>query len=144
MPSVMRAFNIPSGVVAPRPTTKRSADPANRRVSFRVRDPAQADAAARQMRELANQITTSAGTTVPDIEVAAAPDGTVTAALTEAGLRSKATGAVEQSIEIVRRRIDETGVVEAFIARQGQNRVLVQLPGVEDPDRIKQLVTSAA
>ena len=121
-----------------------SADPANRRVSFRVRDPAQADAAARQMRELANQITTSAGTTVPDIEVAAAPDGTVTAALTEAGLRSKATGAVEQSIEIVRRRIDETGVVEAFIARQGQNRVLVQLPGVEDPDRIKQLLGKTA
>ncbi len=121
-----------------------SADPANRRVSFRVRDAAQAEAAARQVRELANQITTAAGTTVPDIEVAAAPDGTVTATLSEAGLRSRATGAVEQSIEIVRRRVDETGVAEALVARQGQNRILVQLPGIEDPNRIKELIGRTA
>ncbi|MBD0271362.1 MAG: protein translocase subunit SecD [Acetobacteraceae bacterium] len=121
-----------------------SADPAGRRMSFRVRDPAQAEAAARQVRELANPVTTSAGTGVPDIDVAAAPDGTVAATLTEAGLRSKATGAVEQSIEIVRRRVDETGVAEALVARQGQNRVLVQLPGVEDPNRIKELIGKTA
>jgi SecD/SecF fusion protein len=121
-----------------------AADPANRRMSFRVRDLGQAEAAARQVRELANQITTSAGTTVPDIEVATVPDGTVAATLTEAGLRSRATGAVEQSIEIVRRRVDETGVAEALVARQGQNRILVQLPGIEDPNRIKELIGRTA
>jgi SecD/SecF fusion protein len=121
-----------------------AADPANRRVTFRVRDTAQAGAAAAAMRELANQIPTGAGTTTPDIEVVTAPDGTITATLTEAGLRAKATGAVEQSIEIVRRRIDETGVAEALIARQGQNRILVQLPGVEDPARIKDLLGKTA
>ncbi|MCB4824730.1 protein translocase subunit SecD [Roseicella aerolata] len=121
-----------------------AADPANRRVGFRVRDAAQAQAAAAQMRELANQIPTSMGATTPDIEVTTAPDGTVTATLTEVGLRAKATGAVEQSIEIVRRRIDETGVAEALIARQGQNRILVQLPGVEDPNRIKELLGKTA
>ncbi len=121
-----------------------AADPANRRVSFRVRDPNQAEAAARQMREQANAIPTTAGATTPDIEVTTAPDGTVTATLTETGLRAKATGAVEQSIEIVRRRIDETGVAEALIARQGQNRILVQLPGVEDPNRIKELLGKTA
>ena len=73
-----------------------------------------------------------------------APDGTVAAALTEAGLRSRATGAVEQSIEIVRRRVDETGVAEALVARQGQNRILVQLPGIEDPNRIKELIGKTA
>ena len=121
-----------------------SADPAGRRVSFRVRDPAQAEAAARQVRELANQVNTSAGTTLPDIEVTAAPDGTVTATLSEAGLRARATGAVEQSIEIVRRRVDETGVAEVLVARQGQNRILVQLPGIEDPNRIKELIGKTA
>lgn len=121
-----------------------AADPAARRVSFRVRDPAQAEAAARQVRELANQITTATGTSVPDIEVAAAPDGTVSATLTEVGLRSRATGAVEQSIEIVRRRVDETGVAEALVARQGLNRILVQLPGIEDPNRIKELIGKTA
>ncbi len=53
-----------------------------------------------------------------------------------------ATKAVEQSISIVRRRIDETGVNEPVVARQGQDRVLVELPGVSDPDRIKRLLGS--
>jgi preprotein translocase subunit SecD len=51
---------------------------------------------------------------------------------------------VEQSLEIVRRRIDESGVAEALIARQGQNRILVQLPGVDDPARIKDLLGRTA
>jgi SecD/SecF fusion protein len=55
-----------------------------------------------------------------------------------------ATKAVEQSISIVRRRIDETGVNEPVVARQGQDRVLVELPGVSDPDRIKRLLGSTA
>jgi len=121
-----------------------AADPANRRMSFRVRDPGQADTAAAQIRELANQVNAGVGTTQPDIEVTTAPDGTVTATLTEVGLRAKASGAVEQSIEIVRRRVDETGVAEAVIARQGQNRILVQLPGIEDPNRIKDLLGKTA
>jgi SecD/SecF fusion protein len=121
-----------------------SADPAARRISFRVRDAGQVADATRLMREAANPVPTGAGASVPDLEVAAAPDGTITVALTEAGLRAKASSAVEQSIEIVRRRIDETGVVEALIARQGQNRVLVQLPGVEDPGRIKDLLGKTA
>ncbi|TDH64331.1 protein translocase subunit SecD [Dankookia rubra] len=121
-----------------------AAEPAQRRIAFRLRDPSQAAVATGQLRELANQIPTGIGTATPDIDVAAAPDGTVTATLTEAGLRAKASGAVEQSIEIVRRRIDETGVAEALIARQGQNRILVQLPGVEDPNRIKDLLGKTA
>ncbi|MDN3564951.1 protein translocase subunit SecD [Paeniroseomonas aquatica] len=121
-----------------------AAEPANRRVSLRVRDMAQVPAAMAQLREQANQIPTSMGATTPDIEVASTPDGVVTATLTEVGLRAKATAAVEQSIEIVRRRIDETGVSEALIARQGQARILVQLPGVEDPNRIKELLGKTA
>ena len=120
------------------------ADQANRRMGFRVTDPAQVQAAVTAMRELANPVPLSAGVTGPDIEVTSAPDGTVTASLSEAGLRAKATQAVEQSIEIVRRRVDETGVAEALVARQGQNRVLVQLPGVEDPNRIKELIGRTA
>jgi len=55
-----------------------------------------------------------------------------------------ATKAVQQSISIVRRRIDETGVNEPVVARQGTDRVLVELPGVSDPDRIKRLLGSTA
>lgn len=51
---------------------------------------------------------------------------------------------VEQSIEIVRRRIDEVGTKEPNIQRQGDDRILVQLPGVEDPGYIKNLLGQTA
>ncbi|MCA3360291.1 MAG: protein translocase subunit SecD [Roseomonas sp.] len=120
------------------------ADAQNRRMGFRVLDTAQAGAAAAALRELAEPVTLPTGQNVPDIEVTTAPDGTVTATLSEAGLRAKASAAVEQSIEIIRRRVDETGVAEALIARQGQSRILVTLPGVEDPNRLKDLLGRTA
>jgi preprotein translocase subunit SecD len=52
--------------------------------------------------------------------------------------------ALVQSIEIVRRRIDETGTREPTIQRQGKNRIVVQLPGIDDPDRIKSLLGKTA
>lgn len=52
--------------------------------------------------------------------------------------------ALEQSIEIVRRRIDETGTNEPLIQRQGDDRILVQLPGVQDPERVKNLLGKTA
>jgi protein-export membrane protein SecD/preprotein translocase SecF subunit len=121
-----------------------AADQANRRVTLRVSDPARAGDIARILREAAIAVNAGVGTQQPDIEVTTAPDGTVTATLTEVALRNKAQGAVEQSLEIVRRRIDESGLVEALIARQGSNRILVQLPGVEDPARIKDLLGRTA
>ena len=121
-----------------------SANPAERRVSLKASDPARASDLARILREAAIGIGAGAGSQQPDIEVTTSPDGTVSATLTEVALRNKATSAVDQSIEIVRRRIDETGVAEALIARQGQNRILVQLPGVEDPARIKDLLGRTA
>jgi preprotein translocase subunit SecD len=64
--------------------------------------------------------------------------------LTEVTLRERRRAAVEQSIEIVRRRIDETGVREPTIQSQGSDRILVQLPGVKDPERIKRLLGKTA
>ena len=52
--------------------------------------------------------------------------------------------ALVQSIEIVRRRIDETGTREPTIQRQGDNRIVVQLPGIDNPDRIKSLLGKTA
>lgn len=52
--------------------------------------------------------------------------------------------AVEQSIEIVRRRIDETGTREPTIQQQGDDRILLQLPGVDDPERVKRLLGRTA
>jgi preprotein translocase subunit SecD len=52
--------------------------------------------------------------------------------------------AVDQALETIRNRIDEFGVSEPEIARQGTNRILIQLPGVEDPQRAKGLIGKTA
>ncbi|MBN8905314.1 MAG: protein translocase subunit SecD, partial [Rhodospirillales bacterium] len=70
--------------------------------------------------------------------------GTITLTLSPVALSARATSAVQQSIEIVRRRIDETGVVDPQIAQQGEGRIVVQLPGIEDPNRVKQLLGKTA
>jgi preprotein translocase subunit SecD len=59
-------------------------------------------------------------------------------------LDAKRRAAVEQSIEIVRRRIDEMGTREPTIVRQGEDRILVQLPGVRDPERVKEILGKTA
>ncbi len=52
--------------------------------------------------------------------------------------------AIKQSLEIVRKRIDESGTKEPLIQRSGRNRILLQLPGVKDPERIKDLLGKTA
>ncbi len=115
--------------------------PDKTRVLLRLRDAGKADAAVAALRSL---ISPDASTGLPDMAIAAQPDGSITLTLSATALAARATGAVDQSIEIIRRRIDETGVVDPQITRQGQNRIVVQLPGVGDPDRIKQLIGKTA
>jgi protein-export membrane protein SecD len=57
---------------------------------------------------------------------------------------ARTRSAVEQSIEIVRRRIDETGTKEPIIEQEGQDRILLQLPGVDNPEHVKQLLGRTA
>ncbi len=80
----------------------------------------------------------------PDTTPELADGGRLRLAYSERSIRDRAITAVEQSIEIVRRRIDETGVREPTIQRQGDDRILVQLPGVDDPERIKRLLGKTA
>jgi preprotein translocase subunit SecD len=72
-------------------------------------------------------------------------DGVMTIiTLSDAQNRDIVTNTINQTIEIVRRRVDETGTNEPVITRQGDRRVLVQLPGVDDPERIKDLLGKTA
>jgi preprotein translocase subunit SecD len=117
------------------------AQPDQTRVMLRLRDASKTDAAVAALRPL---ISPDASTGLPDMAIGSDPSGTVTLTLSATALAARATGAVDQSIEIVRRRIDETGVVDPQITRQGQSRIVVQLPGVGDPNRIKQLIGKTA
>ena len=58
--------------------------------------------------------------------------------------RERQISAVSQSLEIVRRRIDEFGTTEPSIQRQGNDRIIVELPGVENPERVKALLGQTA
>ena len=60
------------------------------------------------------------------------------------GLIALKTSSQNQAIEIVRRRIDEVGTNEPNILKRGNNRILVELPGLDDPTRIKALLGKTA
>ena len=113
---------------------------AQNRMTVRVDDSTKLAQAMTRLRELS----TSQPGLRPDLEFDQSPDGLITVTLSPIGLRDRASAAVAQSIEIVRRRIDETGVVDPIITRQGEARIVVQLPGIEDPNRIKQLLGKTA
>ncbi|MDQ0456415.1 protein translocase subunit SecD [Rhizobium paknamense] len=70
--------------------------------------------------------------------------GEITLTLTDAGLADRVTAAVDQSLEIIRQRVDQVGVAEPTIQRVGSDRILVQLPGVQDPKRLRDLLGSTA
>ena len=114
-----------------------AAEAGNQRVFLHLRDPAQHDAAVRALRAMP--------AAVPgEFAVNDLAGNSLAIVLSPTALVQTATHAVEQSIEIVRRRIDETGVVDPQITRQGDDRIVVQLPGVEDPNRVKELLGKTA
>ncbi|MEM7171410.1 MAG: protein translocase subunit SecD [Pseudomonadota bacterium] len=102
-------------------------------VGFTLLDPGQLDLARRVVRELA-----------PEAELDIDDDTQFRIAFSDQAERDRTTSIINQTIEIIRRRVDETGTREPAIQRHGDDRILVQLPGVDNPDRIKELLTSTA
>ncbi|MEM7046243.1 MAG: protein translocase subunit SecD [Pseudomonadota bacterium] len=70
--------------------------------------------------------------------------GTFTIDYTDAGLLALRSDILSQSIEVVRRRIDALGTNEPVIQQQGQDRIIVQLPGEDDPVRVRRLLGETA
>jgi len=116
-------------------------------VTLRLRDAADTQRAVVELRKLAAPVTNNlfgSSSGEMDLTVGSAADGVVTVSLTEAGLNARVRAAVDQSIEIIRRRIDQLGTVEPNIQRQGADRILVQVPGLQDPQRLKSLLGQTA
>lgn len=61
-----------------------------------------------------------------------------------AGLESRVSQAVDQSLSIIDKRINGTGIAEASVQRQGKDRIVVQLPGVGDPDQVVKMIGQTA
>nr|MBC8240148.1 protein translocase subunit SecD [Alphaproteobacteria bacterium] len=119
----------------------------NNAVTVTIRDPGQMDLAVAEIKKLAVPVQ---GNTVigvaggRDLEVEVVNGNQISITLTEAAIRERRSSAIKQSIEIVRRRIDELGTREPTIQRQGDERILVQVPGLQDPERLKAILGKTA
>src|SRR5882672_7207368 len=78
------------------------------------------------------------------LEVSDAGGGLIRLTVPQAAITERIRQAVEQSIQIVERRVNELGTVEPLIQRQGVDRILVQVPGLQDPQRLKELLGKTA
>ncbi|HEX7886612.1 MAG TPA: protein translocase subunit SecD [Phenylobacterium sp.] len=114
---------------------------ANGEVSVRINNPAQVDQAVKLLRQT---LGTAMATGGRDLTVAVAPDQRIRVAYIAQALDAQAAKAVDQSIEVIRRRIDELGTKEPDIRRQGTNRISIAAPGESDPEKLKAIVGQTA
>src|ERR1700738_4470188 len=78
------------------------------------------------------------------LEVTDAGGGLIRLTVPPAAITERIRQTIEQSIQIVERRVNELGTVEPLIQRQGTDRILVQVPGLQDPTRLKELLGKTA
>jgi protein-export membrane protein SecD len=105
-------------------------------VDVRVTDPAQVEAAERALQTVA----APAANGGPSNMTVTANGQLLRLALSEQGLATEGSDAVNAAIEVIRLRIDGLGTKEATIQRQGANRIIVAAPGESDPERLKNLI----
>ena len=80
----------------------------------------------------------------PTLDIRALSDNTLSLALSDAALNEARESAIEQNLSILRKRVTELGVAEAVIQRQGAERIVVELPGVQDTARAKEILGATA
>lgn len=111
------------------------------KLSFMVRDPSQVDAAVERVRPL----TQGAGLTGQrDFNVEVKDSSTLVITPTNAGIDNAVKSAMEVATEVIRKRIDEMGTREPTIQQQGGNRIVVQVPGLQNPQALKDLLGQTA
>lgn len=80
-----------------------------------------------------------------DVLVADGTDGkSLTVRMSETQIKARQDFAIEQNITTLRNRVDQLGVAEPLVQRQGVDRIVVQLPGVQDPNEINKILTATA
>ena len=117
-----------------------------RTVQVRVRDAEQVAAAKAALASLTQPVSSGLfGTgSVVELTMDEPEPGLLRFTLTEEGINYRVGTAVNQSVEVVNRRVNELGTTEPIIQRQGADRILVQVPGLDDPQRLKDILGQTA
>jgi preprotein translocase subunit SecD len=80
-----------------------------------------------------------------DVLVSDGADGrSLTVRMSEAQIKERQDFAIEQNLTTLRNRVNQLGVAEPLVQRQGVDRIVVQLPGVQDPNQLKRILTATA
>jgi preprotein translocase subunit SecD len=114
-------------------------------VEVRIREPADVPQALAKLRELSQPLGgLLGGTGQRSVNISDAGGGLIRLQVTETAMNERIRQSVDQSIQIIERRVNELGTVEPSIQRQGADRILVQVPGLQDPSRLKDLLGKTA
>jgi preprotein translocase subunit SecD len=124
-------------------TPVRRQDSAPGELKVRLNDPALMADALEIVRGLSRPVSTLSGAGASDIAVAG-NDGVITVTLSEAEQQATDERTMQQSLEIIRRRIDEVGTREPTIQRQGGDRILIQVPGIGSAGELKAIIGTTA
>lgn len=112
-------------------------------LKVRISEPEQMARALEVVRGLAQQVVSLSGVGSTDIVVSGA-DGVLTIGLSDAEKSATDERTMQQSLEIIRRRIDEVGTREPTIQRQGTDRILIQVPGIGSAAELKAIIGTTA
>ena len=115
-------------------------------VEVRIREGSNFDQAVDKLRELSQPLGGILGSSTGQrtLDVTTEGGSLVRLTLTDPAILERVRQSVEQSIQIIERRVNELGTVEPLIQRQGVDRILVQVPGLQDPTRLKELLGKTA
>lgn len=112
-------------------------------LKVRLTDPTKMAEAMATVRSLARPVQTLTGVGANDINVSG-DNGVITVVLSEAEQSATDERTMQQSLEIIRRRIDEVGTREPTIQRQGTDRILIQVPGIGSAAELKEIIGTTA
>jgi preprotein translocase subunit SecD len=114
-------------------------------VEVRIRNNTDLANALSKLRDLSQPLGGLLGSTSQrDLDVTDAGNGLIRLTIPEAAVNDRLRKTIEQSIQIVEKRVNELGTVEPLIQRQGNDRILVQVPGLQDPTHLKELLGKTA
>ena len=113
-------------------------------VEVRITRDSDVENAVGKLRELSQPVSSVMGSTGQRSVDISESSGLITLTPTEPALVERIRQTVDQSIQIIERRVNELGLVEPIIQRQGASRILVQVPGLQDPSRLKEIIGKTA